>query len=80
MERSRMTDRSRRLTCPVCQEKLWIQDKFCPNCGTRIPDTPPPVAETRSAPDNQTAPEAAEADRQDRGPRFLKRSWRNEFH
>jgi len=35
-------DTSRVTNCPNCGERLWVQDRFCPECGTKISGPPNP--------------------------------------
>lgn len=45
--------------CPGCGVKLESATKFCPECGTRLPDdlfTPPPASDKPAAPPAEEAP------------------------
>jgi predicted amidophosphoribosyltransferase len=36
MKRNEAVDNARVTNCPVCGEHLWVQDRFCPECGAPL--------------------------------------------
>ncbi|HET7055218.1 MAG TPA: zinc ribbon domain-containing protein [Thermomicrobiales bacterium] len=73
MRRNEAADNARVINCPACGEHLWVQDRFCPECGAQVPV--PPAEDFPSTPAPQPPTESGDAS--DSGtPRW--RIWRRD--